>query len=150
MVSASANLEYVRSEADTAQLLPFRPNQFVAMGAQTITYTYTVAADAVPGAAFRLDVTNLIGGDEQGAVTPWDDIFATGTVAAPPTAPPTTAPPTTAPPTTAPPTTTTPPGGNVDDSHKVGDIEGSATPFVIAGIAVLVVALGIFGYVKLK
>jgi hypothetical protein len=70
-----------------------------------------------------------------------------GVVVAPP--PPSEVPPSIVPPSAVPPSVAPP---AVDPGHKVGDIDeaASATPVIIGGIAVLVLALGAFAYVKLR
>ena len=143
-VSASDNLVF--QSAGREGIGPTNPGDFAVVGG-TITYNYIVAAGTPAGATFRFEVNGMQAYDEDGNAVALANttIFAEGTV----TGVVITTPPVDV--TTPPVTTTAPPGGTPDTPRppKVGD-DTSATPIVIGGIAVLVLALGIFGYVKLK
>jgi len=151
------NLEYEDSSSDATPIgggisIDFlAPNAFAVANATEITYVFRVAADVEPGDEWSFNVTNLVGGDEAPGVS-LPNISAGGMVpgggGGGATVTPTPTPEPTPEPEAPPPAG----GGQLDDSHKVGDVNEpvSAAPIVLGSIAVLVAVLGIFGYVKLR
>ena len=156
-VSASDNREFVPPAVRNGGIGPTTGEGFAVLEATSITYTYRVKDGTAANAPFWFEINNLLAGDADANEVPLTStvVRVSATVAGPqettsPSPDPTNG---NGNGTTPTPGGTTPtPGGTPDTPRppKVGDDSASAAPVVIGGIAVLVIALGIFGYVKLK
>ena len=144
-VSASPNLRFEGASFGAMPNIADEDGFFV-FGVPTVTYRYTVAANAQHGDTFSFNVTGISASDAEGNETTWANTGASGTVAATQTQSP--PPETTAPPTTEPPPGT-PGGPGRDDVPKVGDAPASALPAALIGLAIIG-ALGVVGYIKLR
>jgi len=150
-VSASPNLNWVRafSDAEDTDLgFPIdttSPTVILVANATTITYVYTVAENAQPGAPFSFTVSNTTTSNAQNEASGPFTISAGGNVAGGDTD------------TGGGDTGTgggdTGTGGGTDrprdDVHKVGDVPVNTLPAALIGLA-LAGALGIVGYIKLR
>jgi hypothetical protein len=146
-IDVSSNLVYDGFRISSNTMNVVREDGFAALDVEWITYVYKVAADAVVGDTYSFRVYNIVGADaddneeELGDTAPRiGTVIAAPVVSIEPPASPVISP------------VISPSAPVVDPNHGASDIDAaaSAAPVIIGGIAVLVLALGVFAYVKLR